>query len=150
MTRLAVHAACDREMATAVREYRSWIICQNQGARRAGTGKSILGSKYQPDPPKDVTRSSTSPCPKSHEASRRLIASTDRIMELQRMPVSQRPLRWLMMCRRAELENQASELDAMLKEERQQRFIERCVIVFEQGSAPTNGRRTPPGCAPCS
>ncbi|CAN0214400.1 unnamed protein product, partial [Scytosiphon promiscuus] len=135
LTRMAVHGACGREMADALREYRSWIAKNRGSGGRDGGGGGISKAVKRAataDPETALARykasltavpaASGSVCGAGKRA--REVASKERVAELRRTPAGWRALRWVMMQRQAELRNQAAETAAMFSEEMEQRHKE--------------------------
>lgn len=129
---MAVHNACGREMAGALREYRLWTARNRNRNRnhiggRGGNGatKKTLATKASPA----LMAMATSGGRGGGGGGRKRAceaASKERVAELQRTPAGWRTLRWVMMKRQAELKNQVAEAAAMYTEEMEQRHKERC------------------------
>lgn len=141
---MAVHEACNREMASAVRDYRSWIARYN--APMVTSEDDAVAKKAKSNKVPDCTRSLSRTLqplagegPKRPGMSKRVATTTaamtskDRLAELRRVPASRRPARWILMRDERELKNEARERDCMFREEMKQRFRDR------SGAAP--GRR---------
>lgn len=127
---MAVHDACDREMADALRKYRAW----SNRNRSNNTGDVAVlyhrkknqvhhphrgGGNYVPQlfPTPTVTAGTGKRL--------REDGSKERVAELQRTPTGWRTLRWLMMRRQDEERSQAKEAAAMCTEEMRQRYKEK-------------------------
>ena len=131
---MAVHVACGREMAAALREYRAWTARNRDrnsggGGGRGGGGNGALpqASLLARDKPNAITaRGAAVGVGVSVGKRAREAASRERVTELQRTPTGWRTLRWVMMKRQAELKSQATEAAAMFAEEMEQRLKERC------------------------
>lgn len=128
INRMAVHEACGREMADALRDYREWK------AINLSSSKGHLGAQSQDNSEKRFAHDSEVSV--SFEAYQtatgtglgkrtRASASRERTTELQRTPIGWRTLRWLMMRRQEELRSQAAEAQAMFREDMEQRHKER-------------------------
>lgn len=140
VTRMAVHDACGREMADALRNYRAWVVRNHShSSGGAGAGGGVRhrnnnniprarrsGGEYAPQdyPPSAVMAATV----RAGTGKRmREDPSRERVAELQRTPVGWRTLRWLMMRRQDEERSQAAEAAAMLTEEMRQRYKEKRV-----------------------
>lgn len=128
---MAVHGACGREMADALREYRSWIA-RNRGGGGGGRHKgaqNIAAAGPQIALVRCEASSTATPaagdrwCGVGKRA--REAAARERVAELRRTPAGWRKLRWAMMKRQAELRSQGAEAAAMFSEEMEQRHKER-------------------------
>lgn len=133
LTRMAVHDACGREMAAALREYRMWTA-RNRNRIGGGGGGGRCNSATQTALAQKASTvlmavAASQGCggggsgKRAHEA-----ASKERVAELKRTPAGWRTLRWAMMKRHAELKSQAAEATAMYTEEMEQRHKERCGV----------------------
>lgn len=125
---MAVHGACGREMATALREYRVWAGRNRD--RDAGAPKPTSLEINKTMPVTIATGGGGGGGKRTREA-----ASKERVAELRRMPAGWRTLRWVMMKRQAELKSQAAEASGMYSEEMEQRLKERCVCAWLVGWA---------------
>lgn len=129
LTRMAVHGACGREMATALREYRAWNARRSNGGGYGGGcggGGHGNGGKSAPQVRSLLARGRPGVDVGVGVGKRaREAASNERVSELQRTPTGWRALRWMMMKRQAELKNQVAEAAAMYAEEMEQRLKER-------------------------
>ena len=132
VTRMAVHDACGREMADAVRKYRAWAI-RNRSQR--GGDVTVLRHRKSNKIPRvrrsgDAYASQDCPAPTVTAGTGKRIredTSKERVAELQRTPTGWRTLRWLMMRRQDEERSQAAEAAAMFTEEMRQRYEEKRV-----------------------
>lgn len=122
---MAVHDACDREMAAVIREYRLWAVHYNENTGVRHDSDPQSGSCSVRTELAGISRLRAFNVPKGFGDKRRAAASRKRIEELRRMPPSWRTVRWRITFRQAELKNQLAEVHAMFREEMQQRFTER-------------------------
>lgn len=129
---MAVHDACRREMADALREYRVWTAGTPRGScgdaavarfsdnnRRNRDYRGRDGATFRAN---DVSNKTAGMGKRA-----RKVASEEAIAMLERTPTGWRTLRWLMTKRRAELRRQAAEAEDMFTEEMEQRHKERLV-----------------------
>lgn len=123
LTRMAVHGACGREMATALREYRVWA--DRNRNRDSGAPKTTPDATKQPTAITAAAAAAAGGGGGGKGKRAREAASRERVAELRRMPAGWRTLRWVMMKRQGELKSQAAETAAMHSEEMEQRLKER-------------------------
>lgn len=129
---MAVHDACGREMADALRNYRAWAVRNRSNSsgdvtvlRHRKNNKTHRayrsGGEYASQDYSEATVTAGTGKRMREETSK------ERVTELQRTPAGWRTLRWLMMRRQDEERSQAAEAAAMFTEEMQQRHKERRV-----------------------
>lgn len=134
---MAVHDACGREMADALRKYRAWAVrnhshSSGDAAVLRHRKNNIIsrahrsGGEYVPQycPAAKVTAATVTA---GTGKRMREDTSKERVAELQRTPAGWRTLRWLMMRRQDEERSQAEEAAAMFTEEMRQRYKEKRV-----------------------
>ncbi|CAM9339893.1 unnamed protein product, partial [Laminaria digitata] len=132
VTRMAVHDACGREMADALRKYRAWAV-----RNRSDSSGDVTVLRHRRNNKIHRTHRSGGEYASQDCSEATVTAGTgkrmredtskERVAELQRTPAGWRTLRWLMMRRQDEERSQAAEAAAMFTEEMQQRHKERRV-----------------------
>lgn len=137
VTRMAVHDACGREMADALRKYRAWAVRNHSHS----SGDAAVLRHRKKNNISRVRRSGgdyvSRDCPTATATAATVTAGTgkrmredtskDRVAELQRTPAGWRTLRWLTMRRQDEERSQTAEAAAMFTEEMRQRYKEKRV-----------------------
>lgn len=121
VTRMAVHDACGREMAGALREYRMWAARNRR--RTSGVDAPTLHAGKNNHDCHVATRTLTATAGLGRRT--REVASKTKIAELQRTPVRLRTMRWLLLTQQGEARAQAADAEAMFTEEMEQRHKER-------------------------
>lgn len=129
---MAVHDACGREMADALRKYRAWAVRNRSHnsddapvLRHRKSNKMHhachSGGEYGSQDCAALTVTAGTGKRMREDTSK------ERVAEMQRTPAGWRTLRWLMMRRQEEERSQAKEATAMFMEEMRQRFKEKRV-----------------------
>lgn len=140
---MAVHEACGREMADALRKYRAWAALHGKklDGSRKGKVKAVGFHRKVPqtNPTKEVTAKnrSRSTAVATAEITTTTIAEPsfgkhvreaawrDNLADLQRVPVGWRAHRWLTVKIREEEKSQVEEARAMFMVEMEQRHVDR-------------------------
>lgn len=140
---MAVHEACGREMADALRKYRACAAFHGKELDGSRKGTVKLAGFHRKSPQTNrakevaVTNRSRPTAVTTAEITTATIAEPrfgkcvreaawrDSVADLERVPVSWRAHRWLTVKRRAEEKSQAEEARAMFMAEIKQRHVDR-------------------------
>ncbi|CAM9959298.1 unnamed protein product, partial [Discosporangium mesarthrocarpum] len=132
--RMAVHSACKREMAAALKDYRSWVAKQKEEGLDGGccdTAYPGSVARLRTTPARFIS----SPCPVYCNSGQELLMNKlerERTKPLTSIPVGQRVLRWSMMRQHVQRRLEREERDSMTREEMTQRHTERFLEAQER------------------